>query len=228
MPAAAAIDSWPTSVSTQPRLPHAHGRPPGRPRRGRTRRRTRGCRGTAGRRARRRRRRRPRRRRRRSRRSRPRRRSSAPRARRGSTRSRRAPGCRGAPRARRRPGCRASRGSARRRPSPTPPRRGPDGHGDPDRAQALRGGGVERGARGAAEPVEHGAGRGAAVVAVRALLVAHGAGEVLERHRDVVDVDLEPDPDDDVGDLEGHARPPDAARRGVSPSRARARARRAR
>ena len=44
-----------------------------------------------------------------------------------------------------------------------------DGDRDPDRAQALAGRGLERGPRGAPEPVEHGARRRAAVVAVRAL-----------------------------------------------------------
>jgi hypothetical protein len=50
------------------------------------------------------------------------------------------------------------------------------------------------------------------VVAVRAALVADGPGQVLERHGDVVDVDLEPDADHDVCELERQARAPAAAR----------------
>ena len=85
------------------------------------------------------------------------------------------------------------------------------GHRDPDRPQALAGRGVERGARGASEPVEHRSRSRAAVVAVGPVLVAHRAGQVLDRDGDVVDVDLEPDPDHHV--RQARARRPDARHR---------------
>ena len=89
------------------------------------------------------------------------------------------------------------------------------GHGnrDPDRTQALARGVVESSSRRPREPVEHGPGRGAPVLAKRPLRVADGARQVFDRDGDVVDVHLEADPDDDARELERHARSPDAARR---------------
>ena len=92
-----------------------------------------------------------------------------------------------------------------------------DGHRDPDRAQALTGRGVQRPAGGVGQPVEHGPGVGAAIVAIRAALVPHGPRQVLDGDCDVVDVHLEPDADEDVRELERHARAADAAGRRVSP-----------
>ena len=88
-----------------------------------------------------------------------------------------------------------------------------DGHRDPDRAQALAGRCIQRLPGGVARAGRARARGGAAIVAVRAALVAHGAGEVLERDCDVVDVHLETDADEDVCELERHPRAADAARR---------------
>ena len=82
----------------------------------------------------------------------------------------------------------------------------------PDGPKALVLRRVEGRARGPPEPVEHGARRRATVLAIRAPLVADGPRQVLDRDGDVVHVHLEAHSDDDVGELERDARPPDAAR----------------
>ena len=89
------------------------------------------------------------------------------------------------------------------------------GHRDrhADRPHPLARRRLERDPGGPCEPVEDRAGSRAAVVAIRPALVADGAGEILDRDGEVVDVDLEADPDDDVGELEADARPTDPPRR---------------
>ena len=85
-------------------------------------------------------------------------------------------------------------------------------HRRTDRPQALRLDGFERRRRQRAEAVEHGAHLHATVVAHVEAAMALGAGEVERAHRQVVDVDLEPERDDAAaGELDDLTGPPDRA-----------------
>ena len=106
-----------------------------------------------------------------------------------------------------------SRGSERAGASPSAPRRAPGARRrrrpgrDPRSAMASSACSAIRASRFSTGP-----GARAAVVGVDALLVPDRAGQVLDADREVVHVDLEPDRDDPVAELERLRRPADAAR----------------